>query len=69
MAGFAWSTEQREAILRQAKMIERGGREGLAEGMDVEDVRERYLRVCSSVRRRKVPADEADEKIPFRMPR
>ncbi len=69
VAGFAWSTEQREAILRQAKMIERGGREGLAEGMDVEDVRERYLRVCSSVRRRKVPADEADEKIPFRMPR
>lgn len=42
IASQSRTREQREAVLRQAEMIERSSREGLHEKNDVEDVQRRY---------------------------
>jgi len=47
---FAWNTEQRNAIIRQAIMIEKGCRDGLPEAMDAEDVSKRYTSIFKTMR-------------------
>lgn len=47
---FAWDTEQRDAIIRQAIMIEKGCRDGLPEAMDAKDVSKRYISIFKTMR-------------------
>jgi uncharacterized membrane protein len=46
---FTRYPDQREALLRQAAMIERGSHEGLSEASDRRDVHERYLAIFQTV--------------------
>jgi uncharacterized membrane protein len=48
---FTRYPDQREALLRQAAMIERGSHEGLSEESDRRDVHERYLAIFQTVER------------------
>lgn len=49
IAGHARDPEQRQAVLRQAAMVERAGRESLPEENDREDVQERYRVLLEAV--------------------
>jgi uncharacterized membrane protein len=62
ITGFIWNADQREAVIRQAIMIERGSREGLPEAMDANDVSDRYGRIFKRMRERSIPASSGREK-------
>jgi uncharacterized membrane protein len=51
---FTWNEDQREAIIRQAIMIEKGSSEGLPEKRDCDDVSKRYATVFRTMRNRRV---------------
>lgn len=55
VAGHARDPEQRQAVLRQAAMVERAGRESLPEENDRQDVHERYRVLLEAVERRGNP--------------
>ncbi len=48
---FTWSHEQRNALLRQAAMIERGSHKGLPEEEDRKQAHERYLKIFTTLER------------------
>lgn len=55
IADHARDPEQRQAVLRQAAMVERAGRESLPEENDRQDVQERYRVLLEAVERRVNP--------------
>ena len=55
IAGHARDPEQRQAVLRQAAMVERAGREALPEENDRQDVQERYRVLLEAAERRGNP--------------
>lgn len=49
IAAFTHRTQDRNTLQRHADMIERGGQEGIAEKLDYENVKERYLAVVKAI--------------------
>jgi uncharacterized membrane protein len=50
---FSWNEDQREAIVRQAHMIEKGSRDGLLEIMDCNDASKRFYSIFETMRDRR----------------
>lgn len=53
IAPFAHSKADRSALLRHANMIERGSHDGIAEELDRNDIKERYLTAVKAIEQRR----------------
>jgi len=49
IATFTHTQEDQDALLRHANMIERGSHEGISEGLDQKDIKERYLAALKAI--------------------
>lgn len=57
LAGQTQNSEQRQAILRQAEMIERVSEKSMPEKFDREDVKDRYLDLFEVINERQIERD------------
>jgi uncharacterized membrane protein len=50
IAPFTYTKSDRDALLRHAKMIDRGSQEGVSEELDRNDIKERYLAAVKAIK-------------------